>query len=94
MLHGRPPALNINHTDCCFPEDLDLTIKPSGVVEMGCKFISCAKRFMPTPLRVFRACLEVPLLGKLLGNFCATRLQHACSKLFHIARVGPKDTEV
>jgi hypothetical protein len=35
MLHGRPPALNINHTDCCFPEDLDLTIKPSGVVEMG-----------------------------------------------------------
>lgn len=35
ILHGRPPALSINHTDCRFPEDLDPAIKPSGAVEMG-----------------------------------------------------------
>ncbi|KAG2364127.1 hypothetical protein BDR07DRAFT_1482839 [Suillus spraguei] len=35
ILNGRPPAFSINHTDCRFPEDLDLTIKPSGAVETG-----------------------------------------------------------
>ncbi|KAG1814545.1 fungal-specific transcription factor domain-containing protein [Suillus variegatus] len=35
ILHGRPPALSINHTDCRFPEDLDPAVKPSGAVEMG-----------------------------------------------------------
>jgi hypothetical protein len=38
IVNGRPPALSINHTDCWFPEDLDPVTKPSGVVEMGCKF--------------------------------------------------------
>lgn len=44
IANGRPPALSINHTDCHFPEDLDSVTKPSGAVEMGCKFYLIAFR--------------------------------------------------
>lgn len=35
IVNGRPPALNINHTDCKFPEDTDASMTPSGNEEMG-----------------------------------------------------------
>ncbi|KAL4073016.1 fungal-specific transcription factor domain-containing protein [Scleroderma yunnanense] len=35
IVNGRPPALNVNHTDCKFPEDTDVLTTPSGNVEMG-----------------------------------------------------------
>lgn len=34
-MHGRPPALSIQHTDCRFPDDLDPFVKHSGEVELG-----------------------------------------------------------
>jgi len=50
IVNGRPPALSINHTDCWFPEDLDPVTKPSGMIEMGCKFylnFFCTRPFIP-----------------------------------------------
>jgi hypothetical protein len=41
-VNGRPPSLQIQHTDCRFPDDLDPSIKPSGDLELGCEFISSA----------------------------------------------------
>ena len=38
VVHGRPPAMSINHIDCRFPDDLDPFVKPSGEVELGCGY--------------------------------------------------------
>jgi hypothetical protein len=37
VVHGRPPTLNIAHSDCRFPRDLDPYQLPSGNSELGCK---------------------------------------------------------
>ena len=37
VIHGRPPTLNIAHSDCRFPRDLDPYQLPSGNSELGCK---------------------------------------------------------
>ena len=38
MLHGRPPTLNISHSDCRFPRDLDPSLLPSGELGHGCEW--------------------------------------------------------
>jgi hypothetical protein len=43
FVNGRPPALNIQHTDCRYPDDLDQVRKASGDIEMG--YHSWAFRF-------------------------------------------------
>ncbi|THH10738.1 hypothetical protein EW145_g1121 [Phellinidium pouzarii] len=35
ILHGRPPSLNINYTDCRFPEDKSSVCNDKGESEMG-----------------------------------------------------------
>lgn len=35
VLHGRPPTLNLAHSDCRFPRDLDPFLLPSGNLELG-----------------------------------------------------------
>lgn len=36
-MHGRPPTLNLAHSDCRFPRDLDPFLLPSGNLELGCE---------------------------------------------------------
>lgn len=36
LVHGRPGALLIHHTDCQFAEDLEPSVKHSGETELGC----------------------------------------------------------
>ncbi|KAI0272482.1 hypothetical protein BC834DRAFT_966502 [Gloeopeniophorella convolvens] len=35
VMHGRPPTLNLMHSDCRFPGDLDPYLLPSGNLELG-----------------------------------------------------------
>lgn len=35
VLHGRPPTLNLAHSDCRFPRDLDPSLLPSGNLGLG-----------------------------------------------------------
>lgn len=35
VLHGRPPTLNLSHSDCRFPQDLDPFMLPSGDLGHG-----------------------------------------------------------
>lgn len=37
VVNGRPPSLNIQQTDCRFPEDLEPYTSPSGEKEPGCQ---------------------------------------------------------
>ncbi|KAI0048106.1 hypothetical protein FA95DRAFT_1595332 [Auriscalpium vulgare] len=35
IINGRPPALNLGHSDCRFPDDLDPLTKEDGSLELG-----------------------------------------------------------
>ena len=37
ILYGRPPMLDLAHSDCRFPRDLEPHVLPSGVSELGCE---------------------------------------------------------
>jgi hypothetical protein len=37
ILYGRPPFLDLAHSDCRFPRDLDPHPLPSGKSELGCE---------------------------------------------------------
>ncbi|KAI0305891.1 fungal-specific transcription factor domain-containing protein [Multifurca ochricompacta] len=50
VLHGRPPTLNLTHSDCRFPRDLDPYLLPSGNLELG---------FHSWKFRYSAACLSV-----------------------------------
>jgi hypothetical protein len=43
VIHGRPPTLNLAHSDCRFPRDLDPYQLPSGNSELGCKQLRLAR---------------------------------------------------
>ena len=37
-MHGRPPTLNLAHSDCRFPRDLDPCLSPTGELGLGCEW--------------------------------------------------------
>lgn len=37
ILYGRPPVLDLAHSDCRFPRDLEPHVLPSGKSELGCE---------------------------------------------------------
>jgi hypothetical protein len=37
ILYGRPPVLDLAHSDCRFPRDLEPHVLPSGTSELGCE---------------------------------------------------------
>jgi hypothetical protein len=37
ILYGRPPVLDLAHSDCRFPRDLEPHVLPSGESELGCE---------------------------------------------------------
>jgi hypothetical protein len=37
ILYGRPPILDLAHSDCRFPRDLEPHVLPSGSSELGCE---------------------------------------------------------
>lgn len=47
VIHGRPTTINLAHSDCRFPRDLDPHQLPSGNSELGCK------RLLLVPIIIF-----------------------------------------
>ena len=76
IICGRPPSLNINYTDCRFPEDRSDIRNAKGEREMGCKLLReylVPAPFLTAPISVdaykyrFAAFILAPVLNNVFG---------------------------
>lgn len=63
LICGRPPSLNINYTDCRFPEDRSDVRNAKGEREMGCKSARLTKSDESLSDQTLddSRCIQVPL---------------------------------